>query len=507
MDPAPELPDHFEDSDVCKVLRKEDTSTLRQYVLNCGLVIKLRTALLRVLKRSVLKLSERKALGSEDECLYSLVDAFTIEKEFLHKYWPCSKLLHRVVLELSIKAINLSSTLQRELSVHPLGVPVYKSIKDCTSAPDSVELNGINYPVESTGEAPFIQLNRDFLIRVREYHDTTRRPAGTFDSPVKTTPQCSDEAAAGTVAAVTEQEERMSSLITALVQLPKEVCPACLGRRQVYCGDCKGLRMSSAYELLPARVELPFDVLLLLHWQETLHKCTGVHVGALCTEGTFDTAAWTKEIVPACSKVSHSSTVVDGGQSAFTRAPPALREQWKNAVEALDADRDVLLFPCEDAVLAEDFDWSSCPYQPPSPVEGSSSSGASAGSSNRKWRLVVLEASWNYGKGMAAQIRTHRASVGLPLLHCVQLRDITGQYWKFQTEGHSAVSTIEAITHTAKAAGSSQETVDTMLTLFQLQKLRVLRRIEEGGKVPRALEVSGAGLGCWRALTDCLDEL
>jgi hypothetical protein len=119
---------------------------------------------------------------------------------------------------------------------------------------------------------------------------------------------------------------------------------------------------------------------------------------------------------------------------------------------------------------------------------------------------VVLEASWNYGKGMAQQVRTHRASVGLPPLRCVQLTDITGQYWKFQTMGHSAVSTIEAIAHTAGAAGSAAETVETLLLLFQLQKFRVLKRIEDGGKAPRAVEVSGAGLGCWKEFTDCLDD-
>ena len=44
----------------------------------------------------------------------------------------------------------------------------------------------------------------------------------------------------------------------------------------VYCGDCHGLRMPLGGILLPPRIHLPFDVLLVLHWQEKLHHCTGI---------------------------------------------------------------------------------------------------------------------------------------------------------------------------------------------------------------------------------------
>jgi hypothetical protein len=288
--------------------------------------------------------------------------------------------------------------------------------------------------------------------------------------------------------------------------------------------------MIEADKYLPARVELPFDVLLLLHWQETLHKCTGVHVGVLCAEGTFATAAWSKELVSSSSStakpcVTTASSASAGDSSsnshgtALSVPPPAtLRESWKNLVESLDHTRDVMLFPCDDAENAQDFPWEKM-GQAGSPGTGCSAGAADnhgapddgcAGLSAERsvlWRLVVLEASWNYGKGMAQQVRTHRASVGMPPLRCVQLTDITGQYWKFQTMGHAAVSTIEAIAHTASAAGSSAETVQTLLLLFQLQKFRVLKRIEDGGKAPRAVEVSGAGLGCWKEFTDYLDNV
>lgn len=41
---------------------------------------------------------------------------------------------------------------------------------------------------------------------------------------------------------------------------------------------------------------------------------------------------------------------------------------------------------------------------------------------------------------------------------------------------------------------------DTLLTLFRLQKLRVLGRVKEGGKAPKAVRVSGEGLGAWGSI-------
>ena len=42
---------------------------------------------------------------------------------------------------------------------------------------------------------------------------------------------------------------------------------------------------------------------------------------------------------------------------------------------------------------------------------------------------------------------------------------------------------------------------DTLLLLFQLQKLRVFKRVKEGGKAPKAVIVCGEGLGSWDPLT------
>ena len=48
--------------------------------------------------------------------------------------------------------------------------------------------------------------------------------------------------------------------------------------------------------------------------------------------------------------------------------------------------------------------------------------------------------------------------------------------------------------HTITAFGA-------LLLLFQLQKLRVFKRVKEGGKAPKAVIVCGEGLGSWDPLT------
>jgi len=531
MDEIPELPEHFDDAEVLLILRKGSHAQLRkQYPLTCGLALKLRTSYIRVIKRSLLKGVEKKALGTEDACLYELIEAFTSEKDFLREQWPDPLILHSVVVEISVKAINLSPPLHRELCLHPLGIPKYIVSQGVPSEgfkTTTVELNGIKYaladadlrgPNTVSGEHTrvSVQFNRDFLRRVKEYHDSTQRPAGTFEDPTKASPVKSPfkapEKSAEEPEEPKEDDEAYSNYIRTLAALPKETCAKCSGHRQIYCGHCAGLRMPQGDKLLPPRLRLPFDVLLVVHWAETLHKCTGVHVGVLCDEGTFQTAEWEKTPVPTvpfppCNSQYNQSAAASSSGVPETPSPAPLREQWKQTVESLDHTRDVVLFPCDAAQQAETFPWTDCPHISQSSESTTEKNSSPPFDKQQRWRLVVLEANWTYGKGMAQQLRQHRAAVGLPPLRFVQLTDITGQYWKFQTVGHSAVSTIEAIAHTAGAAGVGEEVVGTLLTLFYLQKHRVLQRIELGGKAPRAIEVSGAGLGSWKELTDSLAEL
>ena len=73
--------------------------------------------------------------------------------------------------------------------------------------------------------------------------------------------------------------------------------------------------------------------------------------------------------------------------------------------------------------------------------------------------------------------------------------------------GNSALSTIEAIAHTAAAAGANTETTNTLLTLFHLQRHRVLTCVDAGKKAPRAIQVNGFGLGSWDNVVKCKHQM
>jgi hypothetical protein len=109
---------------------------------------------------------------------------------------------------------------------------------------------------------------------------------------------------------------------------------------------------------------------------------------------------------------------------------------------------------------------------------------------------------------MAHQISEYRRQNQLPAMKSVILHGVTGEYWRFQEVGQHAVSTIEAIAHTAKAAGASDEVKQTLLTLFKLQKYRVMKtKTTAEGRAPRAVEVEGVGIGSWKDVADIMDEV
>lgn len=194
-------------------------------------------------------------------------------------------------------------------------------------------------------------------------------------------------------------------------------------------------------------------------------KCTGIHAAVFSEEGTTTHVDWKKE-----------------------------DETWNRIVESWDPEVDVLLFPYADSIPADQFPWEM----------GSTSAAADETVPKRKRRLLVLEASWQHAKAMSQRIVDHRKAKGLPPIPSVILTDVTGEYWRFQTVGQSAVSTVEAIVHTARAAGASVEDTEHLLTMFKVQKYRVLKSTETR-KTPRAIEVAGVGIGSWKE-TCYIDE-
>lgn len=185
-------------------------------------------------------------------------------------------------------------------------------------------------------------------------------------------------------------------------------------------------------------------------------KCTGIHAGVFSTEGTTTFVDWKKD-----------------------------DHLWQEVVESWDPEVDVLLFPYPDSIPADEFPWNSDGSETASVVH------------SRKRRLLVLEASWQHAKAMSQRIIDHRKAKKLPPIPSVILKDVTGEYWRFQTVGQSAVSTIEAIAHTARAAGCPSNATDCLLTMFKVQKYRVLKSTETR-KTPRAIEVAGVGAGSWK---------
>jgi DTW domain-containing protein YfiP len=391
------------------------------YQLTIGLVLRALSGMKRVVKRCLAAPPSSSSMEYDstpiDNDIHRLnlvLRHFTRDEDLaiLDEHYPPS-FLYDIANELKSKLDTLSPKLLASYHSHPLYPPHPQTHR--------------------------LVFERDFLVKVLAFHNQVRRPEGTYEP-------------------IDDQQ------ITELATLPRDRCMGCGSRRQLYCGDCGGLRLAIAESVLPSRIFLPFDVHLLIHWQESLHKCTGMHAIAMAAEDQVSYTIWPR--------------ITIGGDIA-------------PIIEGLDPDRDILLFPSKDAVSARRFPW-----LPSHQVD----------SQVKRYRLVVLEASWNHGKTMANQIISYRNEHQLAPISCVILEDVVGQYWRFQREGNSALSTIEAIAYTAAAAGLDTNRMNELLCLFQAQKYRVLDRVSQGGVPPQAIVVEGSGPGSWKEYTDQLAE-
>lgn len=216
-----------------------------------------------------------------------------------------------------------------------------------------------------------------------------------------------------------------------------------------------------------------------------MHKCTGIQAAVMCTAGTVEVAHWRKD-------------------------------EWEDTVRSLDADVDILVFPGDDSIDISNFDWTTGPKSsssssspPPAAAAACSSSSSSrfVGDQER-YRIVMIEASWQRGLTMSRQLIQTREQLHLPPLRMISLPNgIVGKYWRYHEMGNSAVSTIEAIGYAAQAAGVSEKQLATLLLLFRLQRHRVMDNIHaHGAKIPRAIAVSGFGDGDWRNCSDATEK-
>eukprot|EP01042_Synura_sphagnicola_P029502 gene29502-38050_t len=238
-----DLPDSFTDHELTLALNGETNfPNYRKFPLVCGLLIKLRSGYQRVYGRSNNRFPRLPAEEIPQQ-YYDAALMFCSEPEKLRNEWEPASLWYASEV-ITVKSINVDIHLQREIYLHPV------------------------YPFDAKTGWPCF--HKEYLVKVKQYHDSLRRPDGTFTLPE-------------------------SDLIHQLIDLPRMVCPKCNHGRHVYCGPCGGLRMPNAVDLLPPRVELPFNVHLVLHWAESLMNCTGIHAAVFSEEGTTTHVDWKKE--------------------------------------------------------------------------------------------------------------------------------------------------------------------------------------------------------------------
>lgn len=259
------------------------------------------------------------------------------QKSYLLTHWD-DVTLFEASEELICKGINLSAKLLKELHEQPLIRNVHATsiwIRKRQLQQQQQQSTGYTneqeliFPVtinidqdddlkyEEITQSLVVFPNSDFLRRVHEYHQTMTRPVAAFTlgdinasglsatiditatagndgiPPNDISSKNNNHHAVGNSNNDCDMSEHHTQLpqetqqaqqesydmeqIKRLAALPRDTCAGCNCKRQVYCGDCgsSGERMSNASGLLPPRVTLPFNILLLVHWHESLHKCTG----------------------------------------------------------------------------------------------------------------------------------------------------------------------------------------------------------------------------------------
>lgn len=274
------LPNHFDDDFLESIIKHVDFNgeldaisipvvpdflKVPIYPLSLGLLVKLRKALKRLVKRKIVSEPQNQNYSLP---LYIVSSILTDNHDIL-KRWTPNQLEHAACL-LEEKCKVLSGYLFTLLDVEPLFPPLTKDLLETHFSNLNSKLsNGVASLSENIDTNEHIVLFRkSFINKVNEYHASVKRP----NIHAKEIFDCERELSATATVTPTvtiEEEEELTNeveLIVALSKLSREVCSVCGSKRQIYCGDCGGVRMLSTVGILPERVTLPFDVLLLVHW-------------------------------------------------------------------------------------------------------------------------------------------------------------------------------------------------------------------------------------------------
>lgn len=165
------------------------------FPIKLGFVIDVATGMYRVVKRSLIPAP---AENNYESRFLSLISYYSKGDEIkaLLQHWKLDSLLHHSNA-LSKKASNLSHELMREFDYHPVLPP---------------------------GRDGGFSFHPEFLAEVAAYHRTLSRPDDVF------------------VGKASDDVEL--TMLRDLAGLDREECPRCHGRRQIYCGNCGGIRLA-----------------------------------------------------------------------------------------------------------------------------------------------------------------------------------------------------------------------------------------------------------------------
>ena len=126
-----------------------------RYALSCGLLIKLRTGMMQVIRRSRITIPTDES--GYQQHFFDLVNYYCSELSVLEEFW-CRNNLFVAATELCFKAVNISPGLQKELHAMRL-------------QPLTTDMKVVFEPA--------------FLRKVAAYHAEVARPGGTFEDPVE----------------------------------------------------------------------------------------------------------------------------------------------------------------------------------------------------------------------------------------------------------------------------------------------------------------------------------
>ena len=130
----------------------------------------------------------------------------------------------------------------------------------------------VSYADNFVGDGPVLY-RKCFVDIVNTYHHSHKRPIECISDSCNsnTNTYNPDENPDEDIENDKKQEQVQEVIasdprVVTYAGIERETCLECNGKRQLYCGSCGGLRLAKAIDILPPRVEFPFDILLLLHW-------------------------------------------------------------------------------------------------------------------------------------------------------------------------------------------------------------------------------------------------